>query len=162
MNFSNRDAASIAIQVLGLNLVFRYFQYIAMAHTNQIPVSVATWCTTTLGLLVLGVALLFSSRWLAIFMVRHKRSLSLPVDCCLVDISSIAYSVLGVYFAILATGQLITAYQMKYELPEMRHPPQWSSIIQLLIGIALFFGGKPLARVWSKINIEESQQPPAP
>ena len=159
MNFSNRDAAAIGIQVLGLNLVFRYFQYLGMAFTRQMPITAATWCTTTIGLLGLGLALLFAARWLAIFVVRRKRILSLPCDCTTVDIQSIALSVLGVYIVIIGLGQLITAHQMQSEFPDMRRPLPWAAVVQLVMGVVLFVAGKRLACMWWRINNKTESQP---
>jgi hypothetical protein len=54
------------------------------------------------------------------------------------DIQAVALSVLGCYFAVDGASKLVQSGR-----------PNWSSVTLIVLGIALFFGARGLARLWS-------------
>jgi hypothetical protein len=54
------------------------------------------------------------------------------------DTQAIALSVLGCYFAILGVCRLLSDFQR-----------DWWAVVQVVLGIALFWGSRGLARLWA-------------
>ena len=58
------------------------------------------------------------------------------------DAQAVALSVLGCYFAIAAIPRLVRVARFGFGSIE------WAALIQLVLGVALFFGARGVARLW--------------
>ena len=90
----------------------------------------------TLTAILLGVALVVWRERLATRLFAAETG---PIAAR--DTQAVALSVLGCYFAIGAIPRLVGAFRLERI--------EWPALTELVLGIALFFGARGLARLWT-------------
>lgn len=165
-----RDIAGIGLKLLGV-----YAIILALSHTEVIGLAISAagfghgaavsplqWTVMVLPLgllLVSGLVLVFCSRRIGRVIVPDQKTVSAdpPLSCS--DVQALAFSVAGVAIACVALPRLgrilMNAGLLRGSRGEATIRTMAQAIgpvLQLFIGVALFFGGRGLAKVWQKLQ----------
>jgi hypothetical protein len=145
---NQRQLASVLFAAVGVFLVISRLQQIFSLAAAVIPSTVTVNAPPVpdgqrlaLAVALLGsvLAVLFGS---ALILLRYRvANLLFPPAAAAVssrEVQAVALSVLGCYFAVQGVSNLSWAGRL-----------DWSGAIQLVLGIALFFGARGLSRLWS-------------
>jgi len=118
----------------------------------------------SLILIIIAFFLLFLSDWIANKLMVSNKSSEILTNLTSKDVQSLAFSVVGVVIFLLAFIQIFrSGSSILFALQSVKDSSQllnWpytiGIILQLLFGIALFFGAKPLSVFWHRLKYEWS------
>lgn len=119
------------------------------------PIAVISFCAMAGAFALLCVYLMVRSDRLAEMMVDDEHDLVLAPRVNGRDIQAIAFSILGATLLAGAIRQMpntITSFMSANHSPSQQITEICSLMIQLLLGLALFFQGKGLARFWHNLR----------
>lgn len=173
-----RDIAGIGLKLLGVYAIIQ-----ALSHTEVIGLAISAagsrhgaavsplqWAIMVLPLgllLVSGLLLIFCSRRIGRVIVPDQETVPADAPLSYSDIQAIAFSVAGLAIACVALPRLgrilVNAGLLRGSSghftggrARIRSLAQAAGpVVQLVIGVALFFGGRGLAKVWQKLQGQE-------
>ena|ERR1043166_7889637 len=147
---TQRQFASVLFAVLGVFIAITWLPQIVVAiglyvqptetsaGQQENAVYAVALLIGTLVAVLLGIALVAMRDRLAARLFTAETGL-LAVR----DAHAVALSVLGCYFAINAVPGLVTVVRFGLTRRE------WAGMVQFVLGVVLFFGGRGVARLWS-------------
>jgi hypothetical protein len=160
--------ASLALKLLGIHtliLAMPYTQLLFMLSKQYRSLPLICGALSPILLLTgTGIALIAYSNRLAHTLVRENVAHSESSQAAPHDIQAIAFSVVGIYLFATALPKLVPLFlnigllhRAGYEgLAEKAVAEAWANgtgiVIQMALGLGLFFGDKGLVRIWHRLH----------
>jgi hypothetical protein len=154
------DIASLAFKLAGIYALFQALgqvQYLGflfpspLGGTNQ-TVIISVTAASLGSLIASGCVLIAASHSLASWMFPEELGRETP-RIRVLAVQGAAFSVIGVFFAAGALPSLVgTGVQWLQPGGGLPWAMTLQSIIAIVVGVGLFFGGHGLARLWSKLR----------
>lgn len=147
-----RGVASLAFKILGV-----FFVAQAVTLFGALPFSLKSgYFGTLLGSFLLtllaGFGLVFLSRSLGRRLVPDSENEEFSTSLSVSDWQSIAFSAMGVIFFVAALRDFAGLYRPMTSRFELTLPSLLPSIVQLVLGLGLFFQARGLANVWRRLQ----------
>jgi len=172
---TKREFASLVLKLLGVYAIIEalpLIQYVSMflgmlgRPNGEWPVGAWPWMATTTPFLLVGgvgVILIARSDSLAGWLVTDDSKMDMRSGLSAQDVQAIAFSVVGVLVllqavprlihVIAAFSQIASDEKMKSSLLRSACVSLATLLIQVGLGVALFFGSRGLANIWTRLRV---------
>jgi len=158
---TRHELAALALRLMGV------YVWIHLLELSTVLLSPTKYWTTpgsavTLGVLVLAyggggfILFRFAGAW-ARYLLPGPRETGVHIRVSGFDLQAIAFSVAGVWLAAgavptLCLGLIYYFFKSPTGWLGARWPGLWGTIVQLVLGIALFLGSRGLSIFWHKLR----------
>lgn len=174
---TKRETASFVIRLIGIYIVLRFiayfpsiltpFIYVKSTPSGFFPALIST--IVTLAHPAFCLLIIFKSDKVATWLVSEDKPLTVEVNINKDDIMAIGFAIVGLLilasviprFAEMATRYSLSKNQLEYQatryLIEFKATIV-ATLVQLLLGLGLFFGSKKLVEIWNEKQFKSNKE----